>query len=115
MLKKIGFMTAALAAGALLSGGIASAATDGHHGDGDRNGQVGLVNLNNVDVLHNVNGTLGFCGNDVNVLGVQVPIRHSLEGIGVPVLSPGANSAEGKNPYNCASGGVADGGSLQHN
>ncbi|MEV7550371.1 hypothetical protein AB0N89_12165 [Amycolatopsis sp. NPDC089917] len=119
MLKKIGFVTAAMAAGAFLTGGIASAGTPAdeghdHHGH-DLSGQVGLVNLNNIDALHNVNGTLGVCGNDVNVLGVQVPIRESLNGVGVPVLSPGAHEAEGNSPYNCAAGGVLDGGTSQNN
>ncbi|MGW4485652.1 hypothetical protein ACWEOE_17655 [Amycolatopsis sp. NPDC004368] len=122
MLKKIGFITATMAAGAFLCGGIAAADTPGHHGHHghphggyDHSGQVGLVNLNNTDVLHNVNGTLGLCGNDVNVLGVQVPIRDSLHGIGVPILSPGENEASGESPYNCAAGGLLDGGSSQDN
>jgi len=123
MLKKIGFVTAAAAAGAFLAGGVAAAGTpDGHHHHGhhghhyggyDYTGQVGLVNLNNTDVLHNVNGTLGVCGNDVNVLGVQVPIHDSLNGIGVPILSPGSHEASGESPYNCASGGLSDGGTSQ--
>ena len=116
MLKKIGFVAAAMAAGAFVTGGIAAAGTPdeehGHHG-WDHTGQVGLVNLNNTDALHNVNGTLGFCGNDVNVLGVQVPVHDSLNGLGVPVLSPGASAAEGESPYNCASSGLADGGTSQ--
>jgi hypothetical protein len=125
MLKKIGFVAAAMAAGAFVTGGIAAAGTPdedhghhhGHHGyqGYDYTGQVGLVNLNNTDVLHNVNGTVGFCGNDVNVLGVQVPVHDSLNGIGVPILSPGESEASGESPYNCASGGVADGGTSQHN
>ncbi|WP_290061956.1 hypothetical protein [Amycolatopsis solani] len=121
MLKKIGFVTAAVAAGAFLAGGIAAADTpDGHHhghhhGGYDHMGQVGLLNLNNTDVLHNVNVTPGLCGNDVNVLGVQVPIRDSLNGIGVPILSPGENEASGESPYNCASGAVVDGGTSQDN
>ncbi|MEV6638893.1 hypothetical protein [Amycolatopsis sp. NPDC051371] len=122
MLKKIGFVTAAVAAGAFLAGGVAAAGTpDGHdhhghhHGGYDHMGQVGLVNLNNTDVLHNVNVTPGICGNDVNVLGVQVPIRDSLNGIGVPILSPGENEASGESPYNCASGAVVDGGTSQDN
>jgi hypothetical protein len=121
MLKKIGLVTATMAAGAFMFGGIASATTPGHHHDGGHHhgvggeGQVGLVNLNNIDALHNVNATLGLCGNDVNVLGVQVPIRNALNGIGVPILSPGVNEAAGKSPYNCASGGVLDGGSVQSN
>ncbi|SFW86007.1 hypothetical protein [Amycolatopsis australiensis] len=119
MLKKIGFVTAAVAAGAFLAGGVAAAGTpdghDHHHGGYDHLGQVGLVNLNNTDVLHNVNGTLGLCGNDVNVLGVQVPVRNSLNGIGVPILSPGESEASGENPYNCAASGLADGGTSQGN
>ncbi|MEV7097903.1 hypothetical protein AB0M80_34145 [Amycolatopsis sp. NPDC051045] len=119
MLKKIGFVAAAMAAGAFVTGGIAAAGTPdeehGHHGHHgyDHTGQVGLVNLNNTDVLHNVNAVLGLCGNDINVLGVQVPIHDSLNGIGVPILSPGASEAEGESPYNCASGGLADGGTSQ--
>ncbi|OXM56110.1 hypothetical protein CFP71_14875 [Amycolatopsis thailandensis] len=115
MLKKIGFVAAAMAAGAFITGGIASAETPGDYDVYDVHEQVGLVNLNNIDALHNVNGTLGVCGNDVNVLGVQVPIRDSLNGIGVPILSPGVTKAQGNSPYNCASGGVIDGGTSQSN
>ncbi|SFW78168.1 hypothetical protein [Amycolatopsis australiensis] len=119
MLKKVGFVVAATAAGAFLAGGVASAGTPGgyehHHGGHHSTSQFGLLNLNNTDVLHNVNGTLGVCGNDVNVLGVQVPIHDSLNGIGVPILSPGGHEASGENPYNCASGGIADGGTSQGN
>ncbi len=115
MLKKLGFVTAAMAAGAFLAGGVAAAGTldghDDHHGG--YTSQLGLLNLNNTDALHNVNGTLGLCGNDVNVLGVQVPIHDSLNGIGVPILSPGEHEASGESPYNCASGGIADGGTSQ--
>ncbi|MET8998456.1 hypothetical protein [Amycolatopsis sp. Hca4] len=116
MLKKIGFVAAAMAAGAFVTGGIAAAGTPdeelGHHGY-DHTGQVGLVNLNNTDALHNVQGTLGLCHNNINVLGVQVPVQESLNGIGVPILSPGASEAEGETPYNCASSGLADGGTSQ--
>ncbi|WP_410599667.1 hypothetical protein [Amycolatopsis sp. lyj-90] len=117
MLKKIGFVAAAMAAGAFVGGGVASADTpDDYYDYGhDVSEQVGLVNLNNIDALHNVNGTLGVCGNDVNVLGVQVPIRDSLNGIGVPILSPGAHEASGESPYNCAAGGITDGGTFQGN
>ncbi|MEV6908047.1 hypothetical protein [Amycolatopsis sp. NPDC051071] len=123
MLKKIGFVATAIAAGAFIVGGVASADTvsdeyPGHDHDYygyDHNTQVGLVNVNNTDVLHNVNGTLGLCGNDVNVLGVQVPIRDSLNGIGVPILSPGSHEAEGTSPYNCAASAVTDGGTVQDN
>ncbi|WET81018.1 hypothetical protein P3102_07215 [Amycolatopsis sp. QT-25] len=119
MLKKIGFVSAAMAAGAFLTGGIAAAGTPGDEGHGhpgyDISEQVGLANLNNIDLLHNVNAAVGVCDNDVNVLGVQVPIRDSLNGIGVPILSPGAHEASGESPSNCAAGGVLDGGTSQHN
>ncbi|MET8853882.1 hypothetical protein [Amycolatopsis sp. NPDC004625] len=120
MLKKIGFVAVAMAAGALVTGGIASAGTPGDehgHRQGpygyDSTGQVGLLNLNNTDALHNVQGTLGVCGNDINVLGVQVPLHDVANGIGVPVLSPGTSEASGESPYNCASSGLADGGTSQ--
>ncbi|MEV6829522.1 hypothetical protein [Amycolatopsis sp. NPDC051102] len=124
MLKKIGFVAVAMAAGALVTGGIASAGTpadehghrQGHPGYGyDSTGQVGLLNLDNTDVLHNVQATLGVCNNDINVLGVQVPLHDTLNGIGVPILSPGASEAAGESPYNCASSGLADGGTSQGN
>ncbi|KZB83420.1 hypothetical protein [Amycolatopsis regifaucium] len=118
MLKKIGFVTAAMAAGAFMCGGMASAATPGDHYDHDGydvSEQLGLLNLNNIDALHNVNAVVGACDNNVNVLGVQVPIRDSLNGIGVPILSPGSHEASGESPYNCAAGGIADGGTFQGN
>jgi hypothetical protein len=122
MLKKIGFVTAGVAAGMVMLSGFAAAegnTADGQHphghgyGDSSEGDQVGLVNLDNVDVLHNVNVNAGVCGNDVNVLGVQVPIRQSLNGIGIPILSPGENEVEGAAPYNCASASLDDGGSVQ--
>jgi hypothetical protein len=119
MLKKIGFVAAAMAAGAFLTGGIAAAGTPdedhGHHHGHDYSGQLGLLNLSNTDALHNVNVTPGICDNEVNVLGVQVPVRDSLNGIGVPILSPGESEAAGESPYNCAAGAVADGGTSQDN
>jgi hypothetical protein len=116
MLKKIGFVTAAVAAGAFVAGGVAAADTpDGHHHHHSYGltDQVGLLNLNNTDVLHNVNGTLGVCDNNVNVLGVQVPVTDVANGVGIPILSPGEHEAEGKSPLNCASSGLADGGTSQ--
>ncbi|MFB9689008.1 hypothetical protein [Amycolatopsis plumensis] len=114
MLKKVGFVTAAMAAGAFLAGGVAAAGTpDGHDHHGGHTGQLGLLNLNNTDVLHNVNAVLGVCDNNINVLGVQVPVQNSLNGIGIPILSPGEHEASGENPENCASGGLADGGTEQ--
>lgn len=117
MLKKFAVVAAGAAAGMIMMSGFASADT-GHKPHGDDNdgyGQVGLINLNNVDALHNVNANAGVCGNDVNVLGVQVPVRNSLNGIGVPILSPGEHEAAGASPYNCASASLDDGGSVQDN
>ncbi len=123
MIKKIGLVAAVAAAGMVLFGGMASATTyphagpqGDHHSVGDNGleGQVGLVNLNNLDLLHNVDVVPGICGDDVNVLGVQVPIRDSLDGIGVPILSPGENvAADG--PSSCAAGAIDDGGTSQNN
>lgn len=48
--------------------------------DGGGGDQVGLVSVRNIDVAHNVNGVLGVCGNDVNALSVQVPVKDSLDG-----------------------------------
>jgi hypothetical protein len=119
MLKKIGFITAGAAAGMIMMSGFASADTAGspdwHGHDDDGHGQIGLVNVNNVDLLHNVNVNPGVCDNNVNVLGVQVPIEDSLNGIGVPILSPGEHDAEGASPYNCSSGSIEDGGTVQDN
>lgn len=115
MLKKVGVLLTGTAAALTLSGGIAAAAEYGppaHHDDAE---QVGLVDVNNLDALHDVNGTIGVCGNNINVLIVQVPIQDSLNGIGVPLLSPGAHEAAGESPENCASGGIVNGGSVQGN
>jgi hypothetical protein len=115
LLKSLASVVAGAAIGTVLLGGVASADEGYDHDSYDKSGQLGLLNLNNIDLLHNVNGTVGVCGNDVNVLGVQVPIRNALNGIGVPILSPGENEAAGESPYNCASGAVVDGGSIQDN
>jgi hypothetical protein len=119
VLKKLGMVTAVMAGGMMIFGGMASAQERGDVSDhwygSDESGQVGLANLNNADLLHNVNGTLGICDNNVNVLGVQVPVRDVLNGVGVPVLSGGEHEASGESPYNCASSGLADGGSIQDN
>ncbi|WP_409186619.1 hypothetical protein F9C11_21245 [Amycolatopsis sp. VS8301801F10] len=114
MIKQLGFVAAALAAGMAIAGGTASAsgvAVSDHPGVDD--GQAGLANVQNLDAVHNLNLVGGVCDNDVNVLGVQVPVRHVADGVNVPVLSPGENEAEGKTPHNCASGTIVDGGSAQ--
>jgi hypothetical protein len=118
MLKKIGFVTAGVAAGMVMLSGFASAEGSDYPGWGhDHEGgdQTGLVNLNNLDVLHNVNANLGVCDNNINVLGVQVVVEDVLNGVGVPILSPGEHEAEAAVPENCASASLNDGGSIQDN
>ncbi|MFC0114407.1 hypothetical protein [Kibdelosporangium aridum] len=93
MLKKAGVVAAA-AAGLLMLGAPAFAGEG--HGSGINNakhGQVGIVNLNDIDIIKdiNVNGVLGACGNNVGVLGGAVPI-----------LSPSITGT-------CAACGIVDG------
>ncbi len=122
-MKKIGFVLAATAAGLTLLGGAASAdpgtARGGEpiRGDEPSEGydQVGLLNLNNTDLLHNVNAVLGVCDNNINVLGVQVPVEDIANGVGLSLLSPGDTAAAGETPDNCATGGILDGGTEQGN
>ncbi|MGY6651522.1 hypothetical protein ACXIZN_05090 [Amycolatopsis sp. TRM77291] len=116
MIKQLGFVATALAAGMAIAGGTASAAgvtVAGH--PVDHNDQLGLGNIQNVDAVHNLNVVGGVCDNNVNVLGVQVPVRDVAEGIAVPVLSPGETEAEGATPDNCAAGVIQDGGTVQEN
>lgn len=119
MLKKIGFVTAGVAAGMAMMSGFATAEgadSPGYWpGDEDQNSEVGLVNVNNVDALHNVNVNAGVCDNNINVLGVQVPVEDVANGIGLPILSPGEHDAEGSTPENCASASSEDGGTVQDN
>lgn len=114
MLKQFIVGAAAIAAGVIPFSGVASADEGlpfGHNNDGDA--EIGLVNLDNVDLLHNVNATVGLCDNNINVLGVQVPVEDVANGVGVPILSPGASDAEGATPENCASSDTSDGGTVQ--
>lgn len=132
MIKKLGAVVAATAAGMVMLGGMASATTGapheehpaphGHEGVGNSGSvdssdfaQVGLVNLNNTDILHNTNVIAGVCDNNINVLGVQVPVEDVANGIDVPVLSPGDNEAESISPDICAAGGILDEGIGQNN
>lgn len=112
MLKKIGLATVA-AAGIAMVGSPAFADVPGYGSSVDNNDhQNGLVNVDKVDVAHNVNVPVGLCGDDVNVLGVQVPVRANGLLNGLPILSPRSPSANnGAAPQVCASGvvGSADG------
>ncbi|MDQ7807314.1 hypothetical protein Q5425_26560 [Amycolatopsis sp. A133] len=111
MIKQLGFVTTALAAGLAAFGGAASAAD--FSVPADHSEQFGLANVQSLDALHNVNVVGAVCDNNINVLGVQVPLHDVAEGIDVPILSPGAHEAEGSTPSNCASGSIADGGTAQ--
>jgi hypothetical protein len=114
VIKQLGFVATALAAGLAAFGGSASATTvtvEGH--PVDHSEQFGLANVQSLDALHNVNLVGGVCDDNVNVLGVQVPVQDVAQGVGVPILSPGAHEAEGSSPSNCASGSIADGGTAQ--
>jgi hypothetical protein len=114
VLKQFIVGAAAIAAGVIPFSGVANADTGmPYAGDRDGDGEIGLVNVDNVDALHNVNATLGLCDNNINVLGVQVPVEDVANGIGVPIASPGASDAEGATPENCASSATSDGGTVQ--
>jgi hypothetical protein len=93
MLKKAGFVAVA-AAGLMMLGAPAFAGEGGHRhgGNNARNGQVGIINLNGIDILKdiNINGVVGVCGNNVGVLGLALPI-----------LSPQVTGS-------CAAGGIID-------
>jgi hypothetical protein len=114
VLKQIVVGAAAIAASIVPFSGVASADSD-HPFTGHRDGEdeIGLVNATNVDVLHNVNVNGGVCDNNINVLGVQVPIEDVANGIGVPIASPGSSDAVGATPDNCASSSTSDGGTVQ--
>jgi hypothetical protein len=115
VIKQLGFVATALAAGMAVIGGSASAAPLTVGGQPvDQTEQFGLIgNVQDLDAVHNLNVVGGVCENDINVLGVQVPVHDVADGIGVPVLSPGEHEAEGDTPDNCAAGSIADGGTAQ--
>jgi hypothetical protein len=94
VLKKAG-IAAAVAAGVLMIGAPAFAGqgkSPRHGVNNAHGGQVGLINLNDIDILKdiNINGVLGLCNNNVGVLGGAVPI-----------LSPQITGS-------CAAGGIDD-------
>lgn len=104
MVKKAGLIIAAAAAGLLMIGGPAFAGEPGDGGSGGGGSwpgghgdlliedhadpQVGLVNLQGIDVAKdiNLNAVIGACGNQV---------------LAIPLLSPPATGS-------CASGGIVD-------
>ncbi|EWC61270.1 hypothetical protein UO65_3421 [Actinokineospora spheciospongiae] len=118
MFKKLGAIAVGTAAGMVMLGGMASASpVVGNDDSVDHSefDQVGLLNLNNTDILHNVNAVVGVCDNNINVLGVQVPVEDVANGLNLPILSPGESENEAEVPDLCATGGILDGGVGQNN
>jgi hypothetical protein len=114
VIKQLGFVATALAAGMAIVGGSASATEVSVAGHPiDQSDQLGLGNLSSLDAVHNVNVVGGVCEDDINVLLVQVPLHDVVEGVGVPVLSPGWHEAVGETPSSCTGGGIANGGTAQ--
>jgi len=116
MIKKIGFATLGMAAGMVMLSGFASAEglhVGGYPGEGGD--QVGLLNVNNVDILHNTNLTVGVCDNNISALGVQVPVEDALNGVGLQLLSSGVQHVTSAAPESCAATGNVDGGTAQIN
>lgn len=91
MLKKAGVIAAA-AAGLMMLGAPAFAGEGHARVNNADHGQVGLVNLNDIDIAKdlNLNLIVGACGNNVAVFGGAVPI-----------LSPSITET-------CAAGGIDD-------
>ncbi len=113
MLKKLGTVVVATAAGMVVLGGMASASTDDAIGqdssfDQGQRRQVGLVNVNDTSVAENVNVLGAVCDNNISVLGVQVPIEDVANGINVPVGSPNYSEAISSSPDFCSMSGILD-------
>jgi len=133
VIKKLGAVVAATAAGMVMLGGMASATTagapeadlptpQGQDGVGNSGtvdssefSQVGLVNLDNTTLLHNTNIIASVCDNNINVLGVQVPVEEVLNGVQAPVMSAGEHENEGVATDICGQGGILDDGTGQSN
>ncbi|MCG8919231.1 hypothetical protein L6E12_25960 [Actinokineospora sp. PR83] len=77
--------------------------------------QVGLINLDNTSLAHNVNVIASVCDNNINVLGVQVPVEELLNGVQAPVGSAGEHENEGIATDICGQGGILDNGIGQSN
>lgn len=122
MLKKIGTVVVATAAGVVMLGGMASASegdcgdacradgTIGQDGSVDQRQrrQVGLVNVNGTSVAENVNVVGAVCDNEINALGVQVSVKNVLNGAAVPVAAPGYHETVSSSPDFCAMSGNLD-------
>lgn len=116
MLNQLVAGAATIVTGMVSFAGVASAEGGSVARDYDAgNEQVGLVNVNDLEVLHDANLSAGLCDNNVSVFVVQVPIEEVANGIGVPVGSPGDSEAIGLTPENCAAGSLLNGGTVQGN
>jgi len=96
VLKKSAIV-AAVAAGFMMIGSPAFATQGGHWDGGDDTGQLGLINVD--DVLNDNN--VGVCGNNVNVLGVQVADALNGLGLTVPILTGASQAESGSAPDTC--------------
>jgi hypothetical protein len=98
VIKQLGIVATALAAGLAAFGGVASATSVTVAGQPvDKTDQFGLLNLHDLDTLHSVNVVGSACDDEVNVLGVQVPLHD-------------VGQFDGESPDNCAGGTISDGG-----
>lgn len=110
MLKRFG-LAAGAAVGMVLGGASGSQALA--EGGTEETGQVGLANLNNVDVLHQFDFLFGFCDQNINVLIVQVPVQDSLNGVASGLGTPGGIEATGDVQDSCVTEGITNQGSSQ--
>ncbi|MEV4054805.1 hypothetical protein AB0J55_26710 [Amycolatopsis sp. NPDC049688] len=99
MIKQLGFVATALAAGLAAFGGSASATgiAAATHPVG-QDDQFGPANVQSLDAVHHLDVVGGACDETVNVLVVQVPLHHV---------------AAGASPENCAGTGASAGGAAQ--
>jgi len=103
-------------------GGVASASTNtcddacraegitGQSGgvDHGKRRQIGLVNMNGTNVLRNADVVGALCGNEVAVLGVQVPVEDVANGVQVPLAAAGSDASVDASPDFCSVSGVVD-------
>jgi hypothetical protein len=89
VLKKAGIVAVA-AAGILMLNGPAFAAQGDARDNNAQNSQLGLINLNDINILKDIdlNVIAGLCNNNLGILGLALPI-----------LSP-------QGTQNCAGGGI---------
>ena len=103
-------------------GGVASASTsacddacrgEGATGQSDgvdhgKRHQIGLVNMNGTNTLRNADTVGALCDNDIDVLGVQVPVEDVANGVQVPLAAAGSDASVDASPDFCSMSGVVD-------